>query len=116
MLNSSKNQSGITYTQVIKAVIKGARATRQVWGSDDIFVFMAASRSMEPEYVQSSPVFPESLKAYYRKENNIGKKLSIAGFLCLKMMTDIVLGGWTPSPNDVAAEDWIILDEKPKQE
>lgn len=87
----------------IEALKQGATVSRQVWMKDGSFqwIWLKPASTIKAEWCRD-----EQLKSI--AEAN-GGEVEAAGVICMKTWEDKICSGWTPSQEDLLAEDYVVL-------
>lgn len=102
--------------EAIEALKDGKRVQREGWNGTGMFVFMQVPSNISIETVPKMQSLPQSVKdEFIRRFNDQGNEVPVYQEICYRNQLAIVypdnkIYGWLPSPSDVLANDWIILD------
>ena len=111
----------LDFGAAIKALKEGKKVARKGWIGEGVFVFMRPADELHISFVAKEiKSLPQSVKDYYYqdcldengnvlelKENDVVKFMA---YSCLKTADGAIANGWTPSQDDMFAEDWLIIN------
>ena len=109
----------VNFETALQAVKQGKLITREIWSYKYKFVFMRPADNIPVQTVINQvKSLLQAVKDFYSDKYGTesayssGNVISVHfdAYLCLKDPNDKIINGWTPSPEDVFTEDWIILD------
>lgn len=112
------NTPTLAYAEALGAIMAGRCAARLGWRTVGLFAFMRPADVLPVSFIPKVKLLPESVKRYvtnqFKGETHYptGEEITIPfrEYLCL-LATDLsIVNGWSPSPEDEAATDWVILD------
>lgn len=96
----------MNFGQAIEALEQGRRVAREGWNGKGLFVFKQIHSVIAEEVIPKMQSLPDSVKAEFaRRGGSIWYKNQVA-----IVYPDNTIYGWIPSPSDVFAEDWCVLD------
>lgn len=105
------------FGEAIEALKNGKRVSRRAWvhpdGGFEYFIFMQIHSEIKKHIVPAMQSLPQSVKDEFQRRFEdesaqidaiyYNNQLAIVGLSNL-------IRGWSPSPTEVLAEDWLILD------
>jgi hypothetical protein len=96
----------LNYGEAIEFAKIGFRIARYDW-KDNVFVFQRPSDRLAKGFLPNFKSLPNSTKEFL-----IALKTDIAfnSYLCLKDESNNVVNGWTPTQEDMFANDWYSKD------
>jgi hypothetical protein len=94
------------FGQAIEALKQGKRVSRQGWNGRGLFVFMQVPSEIESDIIAKMQSLPESVKNEFARR---GGAITYQNQMAVVYPNNSI-HGWTPSPFDALAEDWVILD------
>ena len=97
-----KSIRNTTFIVVLRAIKAGRVATREAWNNNSFtYLSEGSTTSTYPEYR-----IPKELEELAKEFSDIG--VPIKGHID-KFSPDGIILGWTPTTEDVIAEDWCLL-------
>ena len=96
-----KNQS---FGNAIQALNSGKMISREGWNGQGLFVFKQVPSVVPADFIYKMSSLPPSVKETLIRRGN---PITYNNQLCL-VTPDSKVYGWTPSPSDSLAEDWVI--------
>lgn len=107
-------KENLSYTDAMQAAEKGQLVGRKEQLAHGVFICTSPLKQMTVGDVMKSPHLPKAAKDYFTTK--YGKKkahvLDAAPIRCLVSRDDIMIFHWQPTPADLQATDWCILDPK----
>lgn len=101
----------MNFGQALEAIKEGKLLKREPWGSV-MAVFQrpedVISVTVVVENVKS---LPQSVKNWLLKNTAKSEPVKFTSYLCLVDYTGTIKNGWTPSNQDIMAEDWEIVNQ-----
>jgi hypothetical protein len=94
----------VDFGEAIRALKQGKRVTRVPYQDDGVFVFRQVPAVVPAEIVPKMSSLPASVKLWAA-----GRSLSYSNQLAV-VNSDGEVYGFAPLPEDILAEDWVILD------
>lgn len=100
----------MTFGLAVELLEKGCLVRRTSWSNNDIFVFKQIPSEIKAEIVPKMQSLPEAAKNYFQSQFN-DEKAQINAIYYSNQLAIVhksnLIEGWTPSPADVLATDWI---------
>jgi hypothetical protein len=98
-----ETQHGFEYA--LAAMKKGYRAQRAGWNGKGMWVCMG-----EGQHIPAERFWNKHTRAFAHQLNDIGVA-EVLPYFIMKTADDKILMGWLASQSDLAADDWIILED-----
>lgn len=98
----------MNFGQAIEALNQGKMIQRTSWNDKDLFVFKQAVSSIRKDIIPNMQLLPQLVKDEFEKRTNYNF-IYYANQLALVDKTNLITG-WSPSPSDALAEDWVIYN------
>lgn len=95
--NAYRSSQGLTFGLAVELVKRGARAARAGWNGKGMFIFLVPGSAFKVSRPPLLGIYPEGADVVYRP--HIDMKAA-----------DGTIGTWGPSPSDVLAEDWYLVE------
>lgn len=99
-------KTNLTFGHATEAAKQGRRVARLGWNGKGLFVFMQIPAVIKEEIIPIMQSLPQAVKDEFAKR---GGSISYQNQFGI-VYPDNSIHGWTPSPSDTLAEDWVILD------
>lgn len=100
------------FCEVIDSLYMGALARRTSWDDDNIFVFMQVSSVIPAAVVPKMQSLPQAAKDYFQTQFD-DEKAQINTITYVNQYAIVhksnLIEGWSPSPADCLALDWVVL-------
>ncbi len=101
------------FGKAIEALRVGKRIQRSGWNGKGLFVFMQFPATISKEIVPKMQSLPKSVKdEFQRRFDDLGQQIDAIYYsdqMALVNPSNSITG-WSPSPQDTLALDWVILD------
>lgn len=111
--NAYKEVSGLTFGLAVEALNLGKRVVREGWNGKGLFVFKQVPSTISKDIVPKMQSLPQSVKDEFERRFN-DPSFQVDAIYYDNQMAIVnpsnLINGWTPSPSDSLATDWIILD------
>lgn len=101
-----KELNAVPIGHAIEAAKAGKRIARAGWNGQGMFVFQQVPSTVPFSAIANMTSLPEPVRAEFIRRN---QSLRYQNQFAL-VKQDNSIHGWTPSPADVLADDWMILD------
>lgn len=94
----------MNFSQALEELKLGKKVARKGWGKG-AFIYLVESKEVNIENLQG-----EAAKHFEaHKDSNRGKRVTISSHIDMKTADGSLLVGWTPSEDDMLADDWEIV-------
>jgi hypothetical protein len=119
----------LNFGQAVQAMKNGKMLQRAGWNGKGLFVFMQVPSEIKLEIVPKMQSLPDSVKNEFLRRFEVGEQVKESNVSATSLPIDPIfyntirynnqfaivypnndIFGWTPSPSDAAAEDWMILE------
>ena len=102
----------MNFAEAIEALKQGKRVQRTSW-DQDLFVFMQVPSTINREIVPKMQSLPQSVKdEFIRRFNDSQLQIDAIYYddqFAIVNQSNLITG-WSPSPSDILAIDWVDLD------
>lgn len=99
--------SGLSFGQAIEVARSGGMIARSGWNGKGMFVFMQVPSEIAFDTIPKMTSLPQKVK-----DELSSRKLNLFYSNQFAIVhSDNRINGWTPSPSDSLAEDWLIFRE-----
>lgn len=109
-MNTFKAFDGVTFGEAIEAVKQGKLITRSSWRGE--FVFMQVPSVISKDIVPKMQSLPQAAKDEFQKRFDDPSEQVDAIYynnqLAIVSKSNLI-SGYSPSPTDALANDWLIL-------
>lgn len=95
----------ITFSTALQGLKEGKPVRRVIW-APGVYAFRQVPSEVPVDVIQKMTSLPTEVKEYAKANN---KPLRYSNQLA-RINKDNYVSGWAPSPEDVLAVDWFILD------
>lgn len=94
----------MNFSQALEELKLGKKVARKGWGKG-AFIYLVERKVVNIESLQGEAA--KHFEAY--KDSNRGKRVTISSHIDMKTADGSLLVGWTPSEDDMLADDWEII-------
>lgn len=98
------------FGQALESIKEGGLLKRQPWGSVMAVFQRPEDRIPLTVVVENVKSLPQSVKDWLSKNTPKGEPVVFTSYLCSVDYTGTIKNGWTPSNQDLMADDWEIIN------
>lgn len=107
-----KEEDGVDYGTVLKALVEGKIAYRKGWHGKGLFIFMQIPSVIPMSVVPNMQSLPQSVKEelklrYETKPEDEYNTVRYSSQLAILHPSNLI-NGWVASASDSLAKDWVI--------
>lgn len=104
----------MNFGQAVEALHEGKMIQRYGWNGKNLFVFKQIPSEISIEIVPKMQSLPDNVKLEFERRHKINPTHTFEAIRYSNQLAivkpDNSINGWTPSPADSLAEDWIIYN------
>jgi hypothetical protein len=101
----------MNFAQALEALKEGEPVKRASWNNDE-FIFRQVPSVISKDVVPNMQSLPNAVKKVFQnKFDDPAEQVSSIHYLDQFAVVDksLFIRGWSPSPSDVLAEDWMLI-------
>ena len=106
----------VDFGEVVRALKRGKRAARREWIYKGVFIFRQVPAQIPNQVIPKMTSLPDSVKHFFEgkgSEIQYEDQIAIVSWLSPRPEGDHrVIRGWSPSVEDILAEDWVIEPQR----
>lgn len=111
--NEMVKANDLTFGQAIEILKRGGLVSRTGWNGKGMFIFQRPEDTLSSDFLPNVKSLPQSVKDYYKKNNNFGVEpfgIKFTAYLCMKSADGSIVNGWLASQTDMLADDWQVFE------